>query len=36
MSRLPKVVAGAMEAESLKFHSKSQGRVAPQDMVPYG
>jgi hypothetical protein len=35
-SRNAKVVAGAIEAESLKVQSKSNGRVEPQDMAPYG
>lgn len=35
-SRNPKLVAGAIEAESLAVQFKSRGRVEPQDMVPYG
>jgi hypothetical protein len=35
-SRKAKVVAGAIEAESLKVQFKSKGRVEPQDMAPYG
>jgi hypothetical protein len=35
-SRNAKVVAGAIEAESLKVQSKSRGRVEPQDMASYG
>jgi len=35
-SRKAKVVAGAIEAESLKVQFKSRGRVEPQDMAPYG
>jgi hypothetical protein len=37
-TRPPKamVVAGAIEAESLKVISKTRGRVAPQNMVPFG
>lgn len=35
-SRNAKVVAGAIEAESLKVQCKSNGRVEPQDMAPFG